>query len=1675
MSLNQSRTEKSEPSQSRKSGRSGSSNQQRNFSGGPGKGGGGAGRGSAPPSNQSFKKVNNAQGGQARAPGATQNGAPSQPLQATVAEPVSNVTVKQSEPISQRSNRNVPKAPSSNAAVPTTPAKAPGDPSASFPLQFGSLSPGLMNGMQIPARTSSAPPNLDEQKRDQARNDAPRSIPGLPTPSIPKQHLPIKEVGQTTKSTPATATAAPEVHHPVPKQKRDSQAPAAAQQPAAAPQIQKLPPQVHSIPGISIQMPPFHHQQPPPVQFAGATPQGSMSMPMPIPRANPSQQQVYVHQLPGIMHQGPNLNFSSQMGPPQLSNVNLNIPQNFQSPQQTGQFSGQRKSIVKITHPDTHEELRLDSGSTGQRPHPNLPTQTQPIQSFPSNFYPGSFNPNPLFFQATSLPISSSQVTPGSQNQQRFYTQGPQSVPFTNQTARNLFSGSKGAEPVQVTVKPAVHSSSILVTAPAVKITSTPPVIIKDSASAVTSSSSTKSTSVNKPELVHSHRDSEVLSAALPVLSKPSLPAVSAETIVVSAPSATSRDSSLVANNVEGVKVEISDKLDCIKDDDDKKINKNEGAAQSTVSQILPTPKLEHSGSFSGQHSKNVEANMTPASESDHTEEKLPTSVVSDEHVSVSKSVSPTCANEETKLEISAPEIISRAEVTKESDQNCESAPSATSKSSDAVNENLDNNAAELLESVSEKVEEQEPLESSKEEDEAGTLEASSSNIDLVVGEEVAVAESEPLSQDSTLSDPTAQDQDEGTKDKALPEPNRGKGDNNTAGSKKKKRKEALLKANAQGNTSDLYNAYKNPEEKKENATSVSEPAVHKPVPDNTSREEESDEKSSEDNEGEPDDWEDAAEITPKLETSDKDADGITGTKYSRDFLLKFCDLFTDLPEGFAVAQDFYEVMTSSTSNVNNPREYPSPGRNFDGPPGGPRLDRRHSGLGEDDRWNRVPGPLNNNVPGYRQGQGGNFGVLRGHPRGGVQTPVHYNTGGILSGPMQSGPQRNMSDSDRWQRAKGLIQSPQTPLQVMHRAERKYEVGKITDEEQAKQRQLKGILNKLTPQNFEKLFEQVKQVNIDNAGTLTGVISQIFDKALMEPTFCEMYANFCYSLSGELPDFVEDNEKITFKRLLLNKCQEEFERGEREQEEANRAEEEGELKQTEEEREEKRIQARRRMLGNIRLIGELYKKKMLTERIMHECIKKLLGQYQTPDEEDVESLCKLMSTIGEMIDHPKAKEHMDVYFDMMNKLSNNMKLSSRVRFMLKDSIDLRKNKWQQRRKIEGPKKIEDVHRDAAQERHAQTSRLARGGGSHMSQPARRGQLNMDYGSRGSNMISPNSQTGGFRGGAGQMRGYGNQDIRSDDRTDRHSVTLPQRPLGGDELITLGPQGGLARGMSSRGQPSGLNGYGDRSGFGQQREDFGQRYGNQERFGGPSYEQSSMQERSSYRNVDRGYDRQVGTSPNTQIRPPILAAQPLPPATPLEKVWPEERLRDKSLIAIKEFYSAKDEKELGLCVKELNDASFYPSMVALWITDSFERKDMERDSLAKLLVSLSKRDGILTQDHLIKGFESVLAGLEDAVNDAPKAAEFLGRIFARVIIENVIQLKITEQLIFEGGEETGQLVEVGLAADVLGIVLETIESEKGESVVKEMRSRSNLGLENFRPKGSKKTWRLDKFI
>lgn len=75
-----------------------------------------------------------------------------------------------------------------------------------------------------------------------------------------------------------------------------------------------------------------------------------------------------------------------------------------------------------------------------------------------------------------------------------------------------------------------------------------------------------------------------------------------------------------------------------------------------------------------------------------------------------------------------------------------------------------------------------------------------------------------------------------------------------------------------------------------------------------------------------------------------------------------------------------------------------------------------------------------------------------------------------------------------------------------------------------------------------------------------------------------------------------------------------------------------------------------------------------------------------------------------------------------------------------------------------------------------------------------------------------------------------------------------------------------------------------------------------------------------------------------------------------------------LIKMYLFSSANDEKEVALCIKDLNAPKLYPSVISIWVTDAFERKDLERDMLAKLLISLTKppRDSMFSPQQLIEG-------------------------------------------------------------------------------------------------------------
>lgn len=69
-----------------------------------------------------------------------------------------------------------------------------------------------------------------------------------------------------------------------------------------------------------------------------------------------------------------------------------------------------------------------------------------------------------------------------------------------------------------------------------------------------------------------------------------------------------------------------------------------------------------------------------------------------------------------------------------------------------------------------------------------------------------------------------------------------------------------------------------------------------------------------------------------------------------------------------------------------------------------------------------------------------------------------------------------------------------------------------------------------------------------------------------------------------------------------------------------------------------------------------------------------------PAEENVEAICQFFNTIGKQLDEsPKSRRFNDVYFNRLKELTTNPQLPSRLRFMVRNILDLRANNWIPRR------------------------------------------------------------------------------------------------------------------------------------------------------------------------------------------------------------------------------------------------------------------------------------------------------------------------------------------------------------------------------------------------------------
>ncbi len=363
------------------------------------------------------------------------------------------------------------------------------------------------------------------------------------------------------------------------------------------------------------------------------------------------------------------------------------------------------------------------------------------------------------------------------------------------------------------------------------------------------------------------------------------------------------------------------------------------------------------------------------------------------------------------------------------------------------------------------------------------------------------------------------------------------------------------------------------------------------------------------------------------------------------------------------------------------------------------------------------------------------------------------------------------------------------------------------------QRKVKAALNKMTPEKFDKISDQILEIaaqskHESDGRTLRQVIQLTFEKATDEAHWAPMYAAFCRrmleSMSADIRDEgIKDKagNVVTggnlFRKYLLNRCQEEFERGWK----INIPRAEGQSEEAAMLSDEYYIAAaaKRRGLGLVKFIGELFKLQMLTERIMHECVKKLVDYEGTPEEAEIESLTSLLRTVGRQLDDPesKGKGRMDVYFDRINHMVAIPDLPSRLRFMLMDVIELRAKGWVSKEDDKGPKTIAEIHAEAERKaREDELRRLAqqggRGGGGRL--PMGRGDAR-SFSGYGGQIPPPDTSN---RVGSDDLRRLGNRNARNPSNTGAGTLGPPSLlgPRTNSGRRGLGPGGLLGRGDDS---------------------------------------------------------------------------------------------------------------------------------------------------------------------------------------------------------------------------------------------------------------------------------------
>jgi len=243
-------------------------------------------------------------------------------------------------------------------------------------------------------------------------------------------------------------------------------------------------------------------------------------------------------------------------------------------------------------------------------------------------------------------------------------------------------------------------------------------------------------------------------------------------------------------------------------------------------------------------------------------------------------------------------------------------------------------------------------------------------------------------------------------------------------------------------------------------------------------------------------------------------------------------------------------------------------------------------------------------------------------------------------------------------------------------------------------RAARSILNKLTIEKFESLYEQLVTIGIQSVSHIKCLMNEVFEKATVQHHFIPMYADLCVRLESDariMPAMALDGRPDCFKICLLNRCQEAFESLLKSGSSSCDGCDDDEAMHL----------RKQRALGNVKFVGQLLIRGMLSSRLLLQCAQELLrarGQCA----EALESLAALLMVAAPAFDTPDWSQHtqLDAIFRELADLTKDKSVVTRERFLLRDLLEARSAGWPARTcaaKPSSPMRLEEVRAAAAVE------------------------------------------------------------------------------------------------------------------------------------------------------------------------------------------------------------------------------------------------------------------------------------------------------------------------------------------------------------------------------------------